>query len=314
MSVKFQDYYETLGVERGASADDVQRAFRAKARSAHPAVDKEPGAEDRFKQLNEAYEVLKDPEKRQRYDQLGSGWNAGQDFTPPPAWENVQFDFGGNRDDLGGFSDFFSSLFGGGDPFGGSAGRVRSQRRGHDHEVEVEFDLEEIAQGGVKSVRLATRGDDGVAHTKTYEVKLPTGLADGSRIRLGGQGGVGAGGAPAGDLHLVVRARKHPRFSLHGHDLRTTCAITPWEAGLGGEVSVRTLTGSVTLKVAAGTQSGQVLRLRGQGLPRDDSSSGDLLVEMQIVVPAEPTAEERELFEQLAKVSSFEPDDRKEKP
>ena len=314
MSVKFQDYYETLGVDRDASADDIQRAFRSKARTAHPDVARDAGAEDRFKQLNEAYEVLKDPEKRQRYDQLGSGWNAGQDFTPPPGWDNIQFDLGGGQGP-GGFSDFFASLFGhGGHPFAGPGAAGSRPRRGHDQEVVVELDLEEIAQGGVKSVRLASRGPGGAVTHKSYDVRLPVGLTEGSRVRLGGQGGAGVGGAQAGDLHLIVRARPHPRFSLQGHDLRTRCPIAPWTAVLGGAVDVPTLTGSVTLKVQAGTQSGQVLRLRGQGLPRDAGASGDLLVEVQIVVPADPSDEERELFERLAEVSSFEPDSRKEKP
>jgi len=322
MTVKFKDYYEVLGVERTATAEEIQRAFRSMARKAHPDVDKTAGAEERFKELNEAYEVLKDPEKRKRYDQLGASWKDGQDFEPPPGWQQgAPFDFevhtgGFEEGDLGGFSDFFSSLFGGG-RFR-SAARPRGPRRGRDHEVQIELTLEEIARGGVKPIQIATQRLDEsgrpATETKTYDVTLPRGITAGSRIRLGGQGGSGSDGGGAGDLHLVVAIRAHPRFAVQGHDLRTVCSVTPWEAVLGAQIDLLTLTGNVTLKVASGTQNGQVLRLRGQGLPIDADRSGDLLVELRIVVPDKPTGEERELFEKLARASSFAPAERTKRP
>lgn len=320
MSVKFKDYYEVLGVERSATPDDIQRAFRAKARKSHPDVDKTPGAEDRFKELNEAYEVLKDSEKRRRYDQLGANWEAGQEFEPPPGWQASPFGFDpaqAGEGDLGDFSDFFSSLFGGRGPLRGES-RRRVPRRGRDHEVVIDLDLEEIARGGVKPIQISMQTLDEagrpVTQTKSYDVTLPRGLAEGSRIRLGGQGGAGASGGSAGDLRLVVAIRPHPRFAAKGHDLRTVCSVTPWEAALGAEIDVSTLTGNVMLKISRGTQSGHVLRLRGQGLRIDDDTSGDLLIEIKIVVPDKLGEEERRLFEELAKASSFKPAERTKRP
>lgn len=315
MTVKYKDYYEVLGVARTATAGEIQKAFRDKAKTAHPDVDRSPGAEDRFKELNEAYEVLKDAEARARYDKLGANWQAGQDFTPPPDWGEVPFEFDLGGADLGGFSDFFSSLFGGGGFT--QARRQPMRRRGHDQEVEVTLSLEEVAQGGSKSLQISSQGSDSngrpAVTTQTYDVKLPVGLTDGTRIRLEGQGGAGIGG-PAGDLYLVVRLAEHPRFEVSSYDLRTACAVTPWEAALGTNVTIQTLSSSISLVVPSGTQSGQVLRLRGQGLRRDAEASGDLLVEMRIVVPEELTDAERELFEKLSVESRFQPDSRTSRP
>lgn len=316
MSVKFKDYYEILGVARGAGQGEIQKAFRKLARECHPDVNRQPGAEERFKEINEAYEVLKDPEKRKKYDMLGANWKAGQDFTPPPGWENVHFEFGGNGQDLGDFSDFFASLFGGGQfggfpGMGGFSGRRGAMRhRGRDHEAEIELSLEEIARGGRKKLemRVPVHRPDGssVMQTQSYDVAIPRGICEGSRIRLAGQGGAGAGGGAAGDLYLKVRLKPDPRFSVEGHDLRSTLPLAPWEAALGAEISVPTLDGSVTLSVPPGSQSGQSLRLRGAGLP-GRSGAGDLLVTLKIVVPKSLSPRERELFESLARESRFRP-------
>ena len=301
MAVQFRDYYEILGVERSATQDEIQRAFRVKARTAHPDVSKAPDAQERFVELNEAYEVLKDPDKRSRYDRLGSRYRDGDAFSPPPGWSpaegGVEFDFGGGTGarDFGSFSDFFSSLFGGGGaPFG------TRQHRGPDHAVALELTLEQIVAGGKLPLQI------GGPEPREYGVDLPEGLTEGSRIRLSGQGGAGLGGGPAGDLILQIGLRPHPRFAVDGHDLRTRLAVAPWEAALGARVELQTLQGAVNLAVPAGSASGVVLRLRGQGLPRGGGAAGDLLAEIQVVVPTEMSAAEREACERWAAASSLE--------
>jgi curved DNA-binding protein len=312
MTVKFQDYYETLGVGRSASQEEIQKAYRKLARKYHPDVSKEPGSEDKFKQVTEAYEVLKDPEKRKRYDALGANWKAGQEFQPPPGWENVRFSTGG----MGGadFSDFFSQIFGGsfgGQGMGGfrSAGAGRAQtlrRRGEDYEVGIEATLHEVHTGASKRIDFDVR-DDGKVERKSLTVTIPMGVKSGSKIRLAGQGGPGIGGGPNGDLFLRVRIRPDSRFEVEGHNLRAILRLSPWEAALGTEVNVPTLEGPVKMKVPAGIQSGQTLRLKSKGLNKRQGEAGDLLVAVQIGVPKELTEEERKLFEELAKVSKFEP-------
>lgn len=319
MSVKFKDYYDTLGVTRSASQDDIQKAFRKLARKLHPDVNKEPDAEDRFKEINEAYEVLKDPEKRKKYDALGANWKAGQDFTPPPGWsapgwENVDVQFG-DLGDLGGFSEFFSSLFGGlGDTRQGGFRSARSaprQRRGQDQETEIEITLEEAARGGNKTIQIdrpVARPNGTVASERSsFNVKIPPGVTQGSKIRLAGQGGKGSGGGPEGDLYIGIRLRPDPRFKVEEHNLRTTVPVTPWEAALGADVIVPTLDGPVSMKLPAGTQSGQTLRLRGKGLPKRQGENGDLFASIQVATPKTLSPRERELFESLSKESSFKP-------
>lgn len=318
MAYKYKDYYAALGVERTASADEIQKAYRQLARKYHPDVNKSPEAEQKFKDINEAYEVLKDAEKRKRYDTLGSSWSAGQDFTPPPGWGggNVHFDGAG----FTGFSDFFESLFGGRGPMGGQGGfgrgtswdnmgGGRQKARGEDVEVELELSLEESQTGGTKKIQIDAhaRGDDGyVPRTpQTYTITIPAGTGDGQKIRLAGEGRPGPGGN--GDLYLRVKLRADPRFRVSGHDLETDVLLSPWEAVFGVSATLQTLEDTVTLTVPAGVQSGQRLRLRQKGLRKKDGSSGDLYAVVKIVVPKDLTPKERELFEALARESRFKP-------
>lgn len=304
----FHDYYETLGVPRDATADQIQSAFRKQARKLHPDVSKEPGAEEKFKQLNEAYEVLRDPEKRRKYDQLGQNWKNGQEFTPPPGWGDARgsgqgagggFDFSG-----GDFSDFFESLFGG---RGGAQGRSRGPRRGDDAEAEISISLEDAYHGATRTITLrrAGRGQDG--RTDTLELRIPPGTTEGSVLRLAGQGGGGTEGGPAGDLYVRVRLEPHPLFRVDGQNLETDAPVTPWEAALGAEVPVRTLDGTAHTKLPPGTSCGKRLRLRGQGLPDRSGKRGDLFARVRIDVPRTLTERERSLFEELKRASDFNP-------
>jgi curved DNA-binding protein len=305
MPVAFRDYYESLGVPRDASPEEIRRAYRALARKHHPDVNREAGAEDRFKEISEAYEVLRDPDKRARYDQLGANWRAGQDVSGDPGFGGYEgFDgFGGDgvRVDFGGddFSDFFSGLFNRRARTQRSNGSERFSRRGADQEAVLELSLEEVAAGGKRRISLADGRD--------FEVNVPQGVRDGQRIRLAGEGEVGVGGGPAGDMFLRVRIRPHPRFRVDGRDLHTDLPVTPWEAALGATVDVRTLTGSARVRVPTGSSSDRRLRLRGEGLPDAQSRRGDLYAVVKIRVPRTLSDEERELFEQLAAASSFEP-------
>jgi curved DNA-binding protein len=306
MAVGYHDYYETLGVPRDASAEDIRRAYRTLARKYHPDVNKEAGAEDRFKELAEAYEVLRDPEKRERYDRLGANWRAGEDVSGAQGFGDGGFG-GGFRDvhvdfgDGGDFSDFFENLFGarrggarrGSAPFGGMA------MRGADQEAVLDLGLEEVAAGGSRHITLGDGRD--------YDVRIPEGVGDGQRIRLAGEGGPGIDGGPSGDLFLRVRLAPHPRFRLDGRDLHVDLPVSPAEAALGATVPVPTLTGTARVRVPAGSSSGRKLRLRGEGMPARGGKHGDLYAHVQIVVPKELDERERELYEQLAEVSRSDP-------
>jgi curved DNA-binding protein len=324
MAVKYQDYYKILGVSRNASQEDIKKAYRKLARKYHPDVNKTAEAESKFKEIGEAYEVLGDPEKRKRYDELGANWKAGQDFTPPPGYENFRYQYqqgpqGGaefNFSDLGGFSDFFESIFGGfgqrgGSPFGAREEGGPWTQRGEDFEAEITVSLEDLFHRAKKSVTLQAPevGDRGqVRYTsRTYDVKIPAGATEGSRIRLSGQGGRSQRGGPAGHLYMRIHVAPHPVFKLQGYDLEETLSVSPWEAALGAKIVVPTLDGNATLSLPPGTQGGQRFRLRGKGLPDKSGQNGDLYVTIQIAIPDRLTTRERELFESLARESSFRP-------
>jgi curved DNA-binding protein len=310
MPVAFRDYYDALGVSREASADEIRRAYRTLARRYHPDVNKEESAEDRFKEISEAYEVLRDPEKRERYDRFGQNWKAGEDVSGAAGFDSrdagagfaagrggfgdARIDFGG-----GGFSDFFEGFFGGRAGGARASGFEGFSMRGADQEAVLELSLEEAAAGGRRRITL----DDG----RDYEVEIPAGVRHGQRIRLAGAGARGGDGGPAGDLFLRVRIRPHPRFRVDGRDLYVDLPVAPWEAALGAAVEVPALGGTARVRVPAGSSTGRRLRLRGQGMPGPGGAAGDLLAVVKVEVPKRLTAEERELFERLAAVSAFDP-------
>jgi curved DNA-binding protein len=327
--VDYKDYYQTLGVARGASKEEIQKAYRKLARKFHPDVSKEPNAETKFKELSEAYEVLKDPDKRQKYEQFGSAWKqARQTGQPPPGWDGVHFDFGdlggggggfrfeGGTGGFGGsgFSDFFDMLFGGQGGrrgFGGGPEGMGSFRRGGggpqrgaDQEAGITLSLEEAARGGRRELSLA---DPTTGGGKNLTVKIPPGVKPGGKIRLAGQGAPGPGGGPAGDLFLRVEVAPHPKLRLQGTDLHATVPIAPWEAALGGQADVPTLNGPATIKIPPGTSSGQRIRLRGKGFPQPKGHAGDLYAELRIVVPETLSDQERALYEKLKETSEFDP-------
>lgn len=321
--MEYKDYYKTLGVSRTATADEIKKAYRRLARKFHPDVSKEANAEAKFKDVQEAYEVLKDTEKRAAYDQLGSNWQQGQQFRPPPDWGSG-FEFrggggggpagGGRAEFEGGFSDFFSSLFGGGggfaqgNPFGEARGRSRA-RAGRDSHARIDIDLEEAFSGGSRTFELQRPelNPDGTLATRTHTVKvgIPRGVTQGQRLRLSGQGEAGPGGGKAGDLYLEVHIRPHRLYVLEGRDVTLSLPIAPWEAALGGAVTVPTLGGSVEMRIQPGAQSGQKLRLRGRGLPGEPP--GDQTVQLKIVTPPANTPEARAFYEKMREELAFDP-------
>jgi curved DNA-binding protein len=320
--MRYKDYYKVMGVARNASQEDIKRAYRKLARKFHPDVSKEKDAEEKFKELQEAHEVLKDPEKRAAYDQLGADWRQGQDFRPPPDW-GKGFEFsrgpGGRRGaDMGEFSDFFSQLFGDGSPFGQASGAGRAGRAGRasrgfaapgqDHVARVEIDLEDAYRGASRDIELrapeVTPEGHVVVKPRTLRVTIPAGVTEGQQIRLAGQGSPGIGGGPPGNLLLEIGFRAHPRFRAEGRDITTTLPVAPWEAALGETVSVPTLGGPVDMKLPTGARAGQKLRLRGRGLP--GPTPGDQYVVLEIVLPPDsPRA--RQLFEQMKRELPFDP-------
>jgi curved DNA-binding protein len=312
MAVKFKDYYEVLGVPRGASDDEIRKTYRKLARKYHPDVNpNDKSAEEKFKDINEAYEVLSDAEKRKRYDELGANWKSGADFTPPPGAGNGRVDFTGFGDAFGGargasdFSDFFESLFGGRNSRRNSADfRMPAQ----DIEAEISLTLEEAHHGVKRNITLQGPGTD---HMKSLEVTIPPGVRDGTLIRLAGQGEPGTNGGTRGDLYLHVRIEPHPLFEIVGHaDVQIELPVAPWEAALGAKVIVPTLDGPVEMKIPADTQGGQRLRLRGQGLNKRRGSRGDQYVKIKIVIPPKLSTKEKDLFEKLAAESRFDPRER----
>lgn len=309
----YKDYYKILGVARDAPQDEIKRAYRKLARKYHPDVSKEANAEEKFKELQEANEVLKDTEKRAAYDQLGSNWRQGQQFTPPPEWGNGfehSRSFGQQGDDAG-FSDFFSTLFG---ARGGYAQQPRGGARGYatageSHTARIQIDLEDAFRGGQQTIELKSpqlTPDGHVSLTpRTLKVTIPKGVTEGQQIRLAGQGSPGAGGGPAGDLFLEITLRPHRLFKIDGRDISVYLPVAPWEAALGATIQTPTLAGPVDLRIPAGAKSGQRLRLKGRGMPA--ATPGDQYVELRIVTPPATTPEARAFYEQMEKELPFDP-------
>jgi curved DNA-binding protein len=324
--MEFRDYYKILGVERAASADEIRKAYRRLAHKYHPDVSKEPNAEARFKEMQEAYEVLKDPEKRAAYDQLGSQWKAGEQFRPPPDWgSGFEFSGGGARGgraragrasprgfaagEDGGlsdqdFSEFFSSLFGGGSPFAAEA-----HRGGRDHHARIDIELEEAFRGTTRMLELKRPElkPDGTVELRTHTVRVtvPPGVTEGQLIRLAGQGEPASGRGSAGDLYLEAHIKPHRLFQLDGRDVTLTLPVAPWEAALGASVAVPTLGGEVEVQIPPGSQSGQKLRLRGRGLP--GKPAGDQFVQLKVVLPPASSPEAKALYEEMRRKLNFDP-------
>jgi curved DNA-binding protein len=315
--VKFRDYYEVLEVARDASQEDIQKAFRALARKYHPDVNKSKGAEDRFKEINEANEVLSDPEKRKKYDMLGANYRAGQDFQPPPGWEQAMgaggagggFHFGGGGS-ANGFSDFFEAIFGGGgggSPFGAFASAARGAGAGMGgfgqsfqtptkQEAELTISVEDAFNGVTRAINVS----DPTGRSRSLQVKIPAGSTDGTVIRLAGKKG-------EADLYLKLKLAPHPRYTAAGSDLTVRLPVAPWEAALGAKVDLPLPDGGIKISVPPGSQSGSKLRVKGRGFPLKSGGRGDVFAELRIVVPTALSVQEREVFEQLARVSQFNP-------
>ena len=327
MSVEYKDYYKILGVSKTASADEIGKAYKKLARKYHPDLNQsDKKAEERFKEVNEAHEVLKDPEKRKMYDHLGPNWQNGQNFQRPPGFENVRFDFGegGGGFNASGFSDFFETLFGGGQRFGGQSfgggqrfggqsfgggqpfegggfgGFSRQPRKGQDVEASLALTLEEACHGGKKALTLS--GAPGTP-PRSFEVNIPAGVKNGARIRLSGQGDPGMSGGPAGDMYLKVTIQPHPDFILDDADVMYDLHLAPWDAALGCKSTVPTLSGKVELSIAPGASSGKKLRLRGKGLG-SGKNKGDQLVRIVIDIAEPATDEAKALWEKLRDLSA----------
>jgi len=307
--MEYKDYYQIINVPRDATQDDIKRAYRKLARKYHPDVSKEPEAETRFKEIGEAYEVLKDPEKRAAYDRLGTRWQSGQEFHPPPDWDQgYEFHGGGFSQTASQFSSFFESLF----------GRNQQNRhyrdqdfnlRGEDSHAKISIAVEDSFQGGVRRLTLqhTERGPDGRPLTKerTLNVRIPKGIQEGQHIRLAGQGSPGADGGKAGDLYLEIIFKPHSLFKAKGKDIFLELPVAPWEAALGASIPVPTPAGTVDLKIPAGSRSGQKLRLKERGIPA--STPGDLYVVLQIVLPAADTEQARSLYREMEQKLAFNP-------
>ncbi|HSW69623.1 MAG TPA: DnaJ C-terminal domain-containing protein [Gammaproteobacteria bacterium] len=315
--MEYKDYYKILGVARDAKEDEIKKAYRKLARKYHPDVSKETNAEEQFKLVQEAYEVLKDPEKRTAYDQLGSNWQGGQEFRPPPNWQGFSGFHSGGFEDVGpgaaDFSDFFASIFGGGRARQGGFRHAKQRefnQRGNDERAKINISLEEAFRGGAKTIHLQMPEVDahGQMHmkTRTLKITIPKGIISGQQLRLPHQGSPGIGKGPAGDLYLEIDINPHPVFSLQGRDIYLTLPVTPWEAALGAKVTVPTLGGPVEMKVAAGAQAGQKLRLKGRGLP-GNPAAGDQYALLQIVTPPAHNDAARALYEKMAQEMPFDP-------
>ncbi len=322
--MEYVDYYKILGVPKNATQEEIRRAYRTRARKFHPDVNKDKSAEAEFKKVNEANEVLKDPEKRKLYDTYGKDWQNGAQHQEATRWEEMfthgkaqsdstrtfRFSTEGSFGETNGFSDFFHSLFG--QDYAQQHTHWRDfNQPGRSHEADITLTLREIITGASKSITLQSYELDAAGQpqptTRNFQVKIPQGVTEGSVIRLHGQGEKGSGGGAAGDLLLRIHTAPDPRFSVDEHDLHTVVAIAPWEAALGAKVEVQTLEGSVSLKIPRGSENGRKLRIRGKGLPKKGDQSGDIIVELHIQVPTSLSKEEEELFKELAGKSTFNP-------
>ncbi len=310
--MEFKDYYDTLDVKRDASQDEIKRAYRKLARKYHPDISKEPDAEESFKQVGEAYEVLKDPEKRVAYDQLGANWQSGQDFNPPPDWDQgFEFHGGGfTGAEPENFSDFFESLFGRGGRRGGQAyTQPEFHARGEDTHARISIDLEDAYQGASRMLTLQhmEMGKDGrpIVKDRTLNVRIPKGVRQGQHIRLAKQGGAGFGEGEAGDLYLEVEFAPHPLYKVEGKDVYLDLPVTPWEAILGSSIKVPTPTGAVDLKIPAKSAAGRKMRLKGRGIPSKDP--GDLYVILQIALPAADSEDAKKAYHEFEQALDFNP-------
>jgi curved DNA-binding protein len=318
--MEFKDYYKVMGVDEKATQDEIKRAYRKLARKYHPDVSKEADAETRFKEVGEAYEVLKDPEKRTAYDQLGANWQGGQDFHPPPDWD-AGFEFSGGGytgGDSSAYSDFFESLFGRG--FGGARGAAGAgpgsgtgaggfAMPGQDHHAKVVVDLEDAFNGATRIITLQTPQVDAAGHVSTRErtlsVRIPKGVRQGQQIRLAGQGSPGFGGGPAGDLYLEIEFRPPNHYRAEGRDIYLDLPVAPWEAALGAKVAVPTPAGKVGLTVPPNSTSGRKMRLKGRGIP--GSPPGDLYVELRVELPPADSEQAKQLYREMEKELAFNP-------
>ncbi len=311
--MKFKDYYQTLGVERSAAADEIKKAFRKLARKYHPDVSKEPDAEDRMKEINEAFAALSDPEKRAAYDNVGQDFQPGQDFRPPPGWDaGREFSQGGpSSAQSADFSDFFSEMFGSQMGRGGAGGRSQShfRRRGEDHHARIMLDLEDAYLGATRTIALRAPQTDAQGRVtlgeRSLEVRIPKGVYEGQLIRLTGQGNPGMGGGEAGDLLLEVQFKPHARYRTEGRDVYATLPVTPWEAALGGTVEAPLPDKKVEINIPTGSQSGRKLRLKGRGIP--GTTPGDLYLVLEVVLPPVSDPKAKALYEAMQKEVIFNP-------
>ncbi|MCU7845736.1 MAG: DnaJ domain-containing protein [Candidatus Thiodiazotropha sp. (ex Monitilora ramsayi)] len=308
--MEFKDYYKVIGVKRDAAQDEIKRAYRKQARKYHPDVSREADAERRFKEVGEAYEVLKDPDKRAAYDQLGMNWKAGQEFRPPPDWD-ANFEFRGGFTGAGdsSFSDFFESLFGAGFGTSGGAAGAEFHAQGEDRHAKILIDLEDAFHGASRNLNLRVPDFDLQGRLITRErdlnVRIPKGVRQGQKIRLAGQGSSGLGSGRSGDLYLEVEFKTHPLYRVDGRDLTLTLPVAPWEAALGAKVKTPTPTGTIDLKIPAGSRSGRKLRLRGRGIP--GLEPGDLYVQLEIVLPPSDTDQAKALYRRMQSELGFNP-------